>query len=385
MDVNTFPAWLTAQGQRPAFTSSFLSQGANSGRLVHLEIMSWRCCEALAACSVPFENLFLKSFFWKDFPILNFIIYFLNSFPSLCEIPKWWFVLRSVNSDAVKTGSYRRTFGVLSSINCSVQKYISEATFEKGCREHHVTGVWLWTLNNFICSEYCLRAAGFVQRPNSAPARHLAVKVTTGHFECYFRVFNQMSSQVLSGFVDKLLTPTKARVTGFLRWNGIMLLFCMEEVHEKELLSVNKSGRYQELNRINTSRTAHCSWSLELQVSGWIPIQFIHEIFDIRTCLRRPYVLVISLRSSALASYVAFENRNYETQVEKSLLIVKINYIISNYMSCAQFGFNTSSKPKIQWFLFPWQEADAWTTYNRCKVNVEAPIPVSVIAANMKS
>lgn len=66
-----------------------------------------------------------------------------------------------------------------------------------------------------------------------------------------------------------------------------------------------------------------------------------------------------------------------------------MNYIISNDISndmyCAQSGFNTPSKPKIQWFLFPWNEADAWTIYYRCEVNVEAPIPVSVITANMKS
>lgn len=116
------------------------------------------------------------------------------------------------------------------------------------CREHNVTGVWLWTLNNFICSEYCLRTAGFVRRPNSTPAKHLAVKVTTRHLKCYFRVFNQMSSQVLPGFVEKLLTPTKVRVTICLferkQDHAPFLHWLKEKVHEKELLSVNKSGRY---------------------------------------------------------------------------------------------------------------------------------------------
>lgn len=187
-----------------------------------------------------------------------------------------------------------KNLGVLSSIICSVQKYISEATFEEGCREHHVTGVWLWTLNNFICSEYCLRAAGFVRRPNSTPARHLAVKVTTGHFECYFRVFNQMSSQVLPGFVDKLLTPTKARVTVCLferkQDHAPFLHRLKEEVHEKELLIVNKSGRYQELNRINTSRTAHCSWSLEHKwVDGFPYNSSMRSLISERVCIDRMF------------------------------------------------------------------------------------------------
>lgn len=54
-------------------------------------------------------------------------------------------------------------------------------------------------------------------------------------------------------------------------------------------------------------------------------------------------------------------------------------------MSCAQSGFNFASKPKIQWILFSWKEPDAWAIHNRCKVNVEAPIPVSVVTANVKS
>lgn len=69
----------------------------------------------------------------------------------------------------------------------------------------------------------------------------------------------------------------------------------------------------------------------------------------------------------------------------KSLVTVETNYIISYDMSCAQSGFNFASKPKIQWILFSWKEPDAWTIHNRCKVNVEAPIPVSVVPANMKS
>lgn len=72
---------------------------------------------------------------------------------------------------------------------------------ERSCREpagqYNVTGVWLWTLNNFICSEYCLRTAGFVQRHNSTPTRHLAVKVAARHFKYCFRVFNQIVKQVL--------------------------------------------------------------------------------------------------------------------------------------------------------------------------------------------
>lgn len=41
----------------------------------------------------------------------------------------------------------------------------------------------------------------------------------------------------------------------------IPFLHCLkEEVHGKELLHVNKSTRYQDLNRINTtSRTSHCN------------------------------------------------------------------------------------------------------------------------------
>lgn len=53
-------------------------------------------------------------------------------------------------------------------------------------------------------------------------------------------------------------------------------------------------------------------------------------------------------------------------------------------MSYAQLGFNFASKRKIQWILFSWEETDAWTIHNRCKVNVEEPIPVSVVTANMK-
>ena len=101
--------------------------------------------------------------------------------------------------------------GQLSPTQKNVYLYRSTSVkqlLERSCGEpagqHSVTGVWLWTLNNFICSEYCLRTAGFVQRQNSTPARHLAVKVTTRDFKYYFREFNQTVKRVLPGFVDKL-------------------------------------------------------------------------------------------------------------------------------------------------------------------------------------
>lgn len=49
--------------------------------------------------------------------------------------------------------------------------------------QYNVMGAWLWTLKNFICFEYCLCTAGFVQRQNATLARHLAVKVATGDFQ----------------------------------------------------------------------------------------------------------------------------------------------------------------------------------------------------------
>lgn len=65
-------------------------------------------------------------------------------------------------------------------------------------------------------------------------------------------------------------------------------------------------------------------------------------------CLERQHVLLISFKSSGLASYVAFGKRNYKTKAEKSLVTVKMNYVISNDVSCALSGFNFASKLKIQ-------------------------------------
>lgn len=56
-----------------------------------------------------------------------------------------------------------------------------------------------------------------------------------------------------------------------------------------------------------------------------------------------------------------------------------LKWIISLVMICPvpQSGFNFVSKTKIQRILFfSWEEADAWTIYNRCKVNVEVSMQV---------
>lgn len=100
-----------------------------------------------------------------------------------------WCYQRNQEDKEVKCPLHRRTFDLCR--NTSVEQLL-----ERSCREpagqYNVMGVWLWTLNNFICSEYSLCTAGFVQRQNSLQQRHLVMKVATRHFKYYFRVFNQI-------------------------------------------------------------------------------------------------------------------------------------------------------------------------------------------------